>query len=241
MNEPELSPEEIEIRNKQRREEAKRARKALPCRRRCWVTTIFYFGYCCAWIRFFISWMCWACGHYCCKPKENPLLEELEAIKTTMYKETNKAIARELFRQGHQSLSQELKLCMRRGKMERAFGFEYAEIPQPCTIFVARHDKMSRPTVGKFIADSISHAKLVEFPHSSHIMFVRAEITAEIVNTLISTIPTRLADDFQDISNGGEDAGEEEKLNARNDLAVAGFSHGSVRDAPNGKARRVAL
>jgi len=217
---PQLTEEEQEAKRQARIEASKAARRALPCPQRCCKETSYYIGYCCAWIRFFISWTCWAIQTKCCKKRE-PLEGESAVVQTKEYQDNNRAIVRELFRQGPAPLSYELKLCMRRGSQRKLFGYSYSDIPHPVTVFVALHDKMTHPNVGRGIASSIPGAKLVEFPDSSHIMFVQQYVTDEIVQTVLKSVPEGLDEDFS------EDEIDEEKK--PNSFSVRHLNGGGLR------------
>jgi len=219
-SDPQLTEEEQEAKRQARIEQSKAARRALPCPKRCCKETSYYIGYCIAWIRFFISWTCWAIQTHCCKKRE-PLEGESAVVQTKEYQDTNRAIVRELFRQGPAPLSYELKLCMRRGSQRKLFGYSYSDIPHPVTVFVALHDKMTHPNVGRSIASSIPGANLVEFPDSSHIMFVQQEVTDKIVRAVLKSVP-----DWSDDEHGEDESEEQKKPNS---LSVRQLNGGGLR------------
>jgi len=118
-------------------------------------------------------------------------------VKTKFYVETSSAIAREMFRQGFDTLSTELELCMRRGSEQEVFGgFSYSDITQPVSVFVGLLDNVTPPDVGRAIASTITDAALVELPNSSHIMFVEKEVTEKIIKRVLASVPPRLADEL---------------------------------------------
>merc|ERR1711879_461002 len=94
------------------------------------------------------------------------------AVRSRTYDGTTRAITQELFRNGPNALAYEIAMCMRMGEQTKAFGFDYSDIPQPTTVFVAQMDVITPPSLGRHIQSTIRGSKLVEVPKASHTMFI---------------------------------------------------------------------